>query len=130
MRLSFKHPGTFPVVAALSPAIDYYRKIEENDPVLSRMYDFDAEAARQESALLQVHALNWPRHTWFCCDPDDHRWHDSSDKLHMKLYSLGIPHVCDLETSAGGHSFEYYNHMAPTALAFLVERLEQERLRV
>ncbi len=90
----------------------------------------DAEAARQDSATLHVHALNWPRHTWFCCDPQDSRWHDSGDKLHMKLFSLGIPHEHDLETSRGGHSFDFYNHMVPAAMQFVVERLERERLRV
>ena len=48
----------------------------------------------------------------------------------MKLWSLGVPHVCDLETSGGGHGFEYYNRMAPRAIGFLVERLEQESRRM
>jgi hypothetical protein len=48
----------------------------------------------------------------------------------MKLYSLGIPHECDLETTGGGHGFDYYNRMADTSVRFLTERLEQERLRV
>lgn len=48
----------------------------------------------------------------------------------MKLYSLGIMHEHDLETSAGGHGWEYYNHMAPKALEFVAQRLDQERLRV
>jgi hypothetical protein len=48
----------------------------------------------------------------------------------MKLAALGIPHEYDLETSAGGHGFAYYNHMVSRAVAFLVERLERERLRV
>ncbi|MGE0609877.1 MAG: alpha/beta hydrolase-fold protein [Pirellulales bacterium] len=129
LRLAFRHPNIFPVAAAIAPAVDFYRRIVDRDPVLSQMYP-DAEAARQDSATLHVHALNWPRHTWFSCDPADDRWHDSADKLHMKLFSLGIPHEHDLETSAGGHSFDYYNHMAPAALQFIVDRLERERLRV
>ena len=48
----------------------------------------------------------------------------------MKLYWLGIPHDCDLQTSAGGHGWAYDNHMAPRAVGLLVERLERERLRV
>ena len=48
----------------------------------------------------------------------------------MKLWSLGVPHECDLETSGCGHSFEYYSKMAPKAIQFLVDRLEKERLRV
>jgi hypothetical protein len=48
----------------------------------------------------------------------------------MKLWSLGVPFECDLETTAGGHSFEYASHMAPRAIGFIVKSLEQERLRV
>jgi S-formylglutathione hydrolase FrmB len=129
LRFAYKYPDTFPVVAAISPAIDFHKRYYEGDPTIPEMYS-EPEAARQDTCLLQMHALNWPRHQWFCCDPTDERHHDSADRLRMKLSALGIPHERDLETSAGGHSFEYYNHMAPTALKFVAERLEKERLRV
>ena len=61
----------------------------------------DAEDARQDSALLHIHPLNWPRNQFFCCDPTDYRWHDSADRLRMKLWSLGVPFECDLDTVAG-----------------------------
>jgi hypothetical protein len=48
----------------------------------------------------------------------------------MKLSSLGVPHECDLETSAGGHGFEYYRQMAAKAMHFVVTRLQSERLRI
>jgi hypothetical protein len=41
-----------------------------------------------------------------------------------------VPHECDLETSGGGHGFEYYNRMIPRAMQFIVERLDQERRRI
>jgi S-formylglutathione hydrolase FrmB len=130
LRLAYKHPNIFPTVAAISPAIDFQKRIEEGvDPALDEMYR-DAEDARQDSALLHIHPLNWPRNQFFCCDPTDYRWHDSSDRLRMKLWSLGVPFECDLDTIAGGHSFEYCSHMAPRAIDFLAERLERERLRV
>ncbi len=129
LRFAFKHPNTFPVAAAISPAIDYQSRIREGDAVLRRMYR-DEEAARQDTATLHVHPLNWPRNLWFCCDPADPRWHESADRLRMKLYSLGIPHECDLDTTGGGHGFGYYNLQAPRAVEFLVQRLEQERRRV
>lgn len=122
LRISYKYPQVFPTVAALSPAIDFYKKYYEGDETIPLMYD-DPEAARQESAILYVHPLNWPLHQFFCCDPEDHRWWDSSDRLRMKLYSLGVPHECDLETSGGGHTFEYYGRMAPKAIGFIAERL-------
>jgi enterochelin esterase-like enzyme len=129
LRLAFKHPAKFPVAAAISPAIDYQLRWREGDETLPQMYP-DAEAARQDTATLHVHPLNWPRNLWFCCDPNDYRWHESADRLRMKLAALGIPHECDLETTAGGHGFDYYNAMAPRAVSFLVERLEKERRRV
>ena len=130
LRMAYKYPNIFPTVAAISPAIDFQKRIVEGvDPGLDLMYG-DAEEARQDSALLHIHPLNWPRNQFFCCDPTDVRWHHSVDRLRMKLWSLGVPFECDLETEAGGHSFEYASHMAERAVGFIAKRLEQERLRV
>lgn len=130
LRFSFKHPAKFPIAAAVSPAIDYQiRYYDDGEETIPLMYD-DPEQARQDTATLHVHPLNWPRNIWFCSDPADDRWHESAQRLHMKLYSLGIMHEHDLDTSAGGHGWDYYNRMAPKAVGFLAERLEQERRRV
>lgn len=129
LRIAYKNPQLFPVVVALSPAIDFQIGYYDPDSTVPSMYT-DPESARQDTATLHIHPLNWPRHQFFCCDPTDTRWWDSSDRLHMKLYSLGIPHEYDLETVGGGHGFAYYSRQAPRALQFLVERLEQERLRL
>lgn len=130
LRMAYKHPNIFPTVAAIAPAVDFQKRIIEGiDPGLDEMYR-DAEDARQDTATLHIHPLNWPRNQFFCCDPTDYRWHDSVDRLRMKLWSLGVPFECDLETIAGGHSFDYASHMAPRVVGFLAERLEKERLRV
>ena len=129
LRLAYKYPDLFPVVPAFFPAIDFQIRMEEGDRILSQMYR-DPEDARQDTATLHIHPLNWPRHQWFCCDPADVRWFDSVDRLRMKLYSLGVPYECDLETSAGGHTWEYVDHMTKQAVDFLYQGLEQERLRV
>jgi S-formylglutathione hydrolase FrmB len=129
LRLAYKYPDTFPVVAAISPAIDYQIRFKEGDANLRRMYR-DAEAVRQDTAILHIHPLNWPRHQFFCCDPTDQRWHESAQRLRMKLSSLGIPHECDLETSGGGHGFEYYNLMAEKAIGFVVAGLQREVSRI
>lgn len=129
LRLAYKHPNLFPVVAAISPAIDFHKRYNEGDETIPQMYP-DPEAARQDTATLHIHPLNWPRHQFFCCDPLDTRWWESADRLRMKLWSLGVPHTCDLETTGGGHGFAYYNRMAERAVAFLAEGLEQERRRI
>jgi S-formylglutathione hydrolase FrmB len=130
LRMAYKFPNVFPTVAAISPAIDYQKRIIEGvDPGLDWMYQ-DAEEARQDTALLHIHPLNWPRNQFFCCDPSDTRWHDSADRLRMKLWSLGVPFDCDLESTGGGHSFQYASLMAERAVGFLADRLERERLRI
>lgn len=129
LRMAFKYPRLFPVVAAISPAIDYHLRMREGDETLPGMYS-DVEAARQDTATLHVHPLNWPPHLWFCCDPTDQRWHESAERLRMKLAALGVPHECDLSTSGGGHGFEYYNRMAQRAVGHVAQSLERERLRL
>jgi S-formylglutathione hydrolase FrmB len=129
LRFAYKYPQKFPVAAAISPAIDYQQRFNEGDETIPLMYR-DPEAARQDTAILHIHPLNWPRHQFFCCDPTDERWFDSSDRLHMKLASIGVPHECDLTTIAGGHSYDYYNTMAPRAIGFIAAALEQERMRL
>jgi len=131
LRFSYKYPDLFPVVAAISPAIDYQHRLADpgEDEPLFDMYD-DPEEARQDTALLHIHPLNWPRHQFFCCDPNDDRWFDSADRLRMKLSSLGVPFEADLDTQGSGHGFGYYRQMAEKSVSFLVKALEHERLRV
>jgi len=129
LRLAYKFPDLFPVVAAVSPAIDFQLLWNEGDPALTRLYA-TAEAARQDTAILHIHPLNWPRHQYFCCDPADDRWWDGADRLRMKLSSIGIPHECDLETSTGGDQAAYAAVAAPRVVSFLYQRLERERLRI
>lgn len=124
LRIAYKHPDIFGVVAAIAPAIDYQQRIDEGDRVLAAMYR-DAEEARQDTATLHIHPLNWPRHQWFCSAPDDWQWYDSAERLRMKLYSLGVPHECDLETTADGASDVYVQTMIDPALEFITSRIDQ-----
>ena len=128
LRLAYKHPTTFPVVAALAPTIDYQSQYEE-DVNLQRMYP-DPEAVRQDTATLHVHPLNWPRHQFFCCDPAEYMWWESADRLRMKLSSLGVPHECDLDTTAQADTRAYCEAMAERTVRFLAQGLDQERLRL
>lgn len=131
LRFSYKFPNVFPIAAAISPAIDHQKRMEspEEEEPLFDMY-LDPEDCRQDTALLHIHPLNWPRHQFFCCDPADYPWADSADRLRMKLGSLGVPFECDLETVGGGHGFGYYGVMAERAISFITNALERERLRV
>lgn len=121
-QLSYRHPRTFPVVAAVSPAIDFHQLYGQNLP-LDAMFE-TVEDARQATVVLNLNPLNWPRHQWFCCDPDDIDWFDGCARLGMKLSSSGIMHERDLETRAGGHTWDYFNRMAPAAIEHIVQGLE------
>ena len=131
LRISYRHPNLFPVVAAINPDLDYQRHILTGDQVLYAMYE-EVERARQDTALLHVHPLNWPRHQFFCCDPDD--WHvfNAVDRLRMKLNATGVPFESDSQPVKGlfGRRKPYLQRGVHLAMDFILERLNKERLRV
>lgn len=121
LQLSFRDAARFPVVAAIAPAIDFHQVYGQGLP-LDEMYD-NIEDVRQATVVLNLHPLAWPRHQWFCCDPEDTDWFDGAVRLGMKLSSSGILHERDLDTSAGGHTWDYFNHMAPAAIQHIANGL-------
>jgi S-formylglutathione hydrolase FrmB len=128
LRLAFKHAPLFPAVAGIASALDYY-ELYGRGLSLDEMYD-SKEQCRQDGALLHVHPSQFPPHIFFAIDPDDADWYRGNDRLHEKLAALGVPHTCDLTTRAGGHSWDYFNHMAATVVQFLVDGLEKESRRL
>jgi pimeloyl-ACP methyl ester carboxylesterase len=128
LRLAYRHPQQFPIVAALAPAVDF-QNWHGRGLALDQMYA-SPEEARQDTATLLVNPLNWPRHQLLMCDPADAEWFEGAQRLASKLYSTGIPFESDFETTKGGHSWEYFNHLAPRVMQFLADALEQERRRL
>jgi S-formylglutathione hydrolase len=128
LRLAFKQPTLFPVVAAIAPAIEYDRLYGQGLP-LDTLYD-SKEQCRQDTVLLHIHPSRFPPHIFFCIDPDDHRWYRGNDRLHEKLNALGIPHELDLETRTGGHSWDYFDRMAERITRFIHAGLDQESRRL
>jgi S-formylglutathione hydrolase FrmB len=128
LRLAFKHPQLFPVVAAISSAIDYHELYGEGRAI-DTMYE-SKEQCRQDTALLHVPPVGYPPHIFFCIDPDDTRWFRGNDRLHEKLTALGIPHEVDLTTRAGGHSWDYFNPVADRAIRFVWTGLNLESRRL
>jgi S-formylglutathione hydrolase len=128
LRLAFKYPGTFPIAAGISSAIDFHEIYGEGTP-LDEMYD-SKEQCRQDTVTLHVSQGQPPPYLFFCIDPDDAMWHRGNDRLHEKLSALGVPHTIDFETQAGGHTWPYFERMADPALRFLVESLEKESRRL
>ena len=128
LRLAFKYPQLFPVVAAIAPAIEYHELYGQGTP-LDEMYD-SKEQCRQDTAIMHVPPHHPPPHIFFCIDPADSRWFRGNDRLHEKLNALGVPHQADLTTRAGGHSWDYFNHMAERVERFVYAGLEQESRRL
>jgi S-formylglutathione hydrolase FrmB len=137
LRIAYRHPAVFPVAAAVAPAIDFHQAMREaGDRDDGEYYDTlwqlfgDVERARQETAILHVHPLNWPRHQFFASDPADVHWHDGAARLHSKLVALGIPHTARLEPHGGGHSVAFYDAVAPALIRFVLDALDQEARRL
>jgi hypothetical protein len=128
LRFSYKYPHLFPVVAAISPVIDYHVRFGEVGDTIATMYP-DQEAARRDTVPFHIDPSRAPQHQFFCCDPADSRWWSGADRLHGTLVDSGITHDCDLMTTAGGHGFPYYTHMAGRAISFLMEGLGFEHAR-
>ncbi len=128
LRLAFKHPDVFPVVAAISPAIEYYELYGQGTPI-DEMYD-SKEQCRQDTVPMHVHPSRYPPHIFFGIDPTDAAWFRGNDRLHEKLSALGVSHEFDLTTRAGGHSWDYFNHMAERVVRFVHHGLEQESRRL
>jgi S-formylglutathione hydrolase len=128
LRIAFRHPEQFPTVAAISPAIEYHERYGQGQNV-EVMYD-SKEQCRQDTAPMHIHPSRYPPHIFYAIDPADQDWYRGCDRLHEKLNALGVPHTADLSTRAGGHSWDYFNHMAERVVRFLAAGLEQESRRL
>ena len=128
LRLAFRHPRTFPIVAAVAPLLDHHDWYGSGTS-LDELYD-SKEQCRQDSALLHIHPSHFPPHLFFCVDPADALWFRGNDRLHDKLAALGVPHECDLTTSGGGHTWDYFNRMADRAVRFVEGGLREMSRRL
>ncbi len=137
LRLAYRHPAVFPIAGAIAPAIDFHQAMREaGDRDDGECYDTlwqlfgDVERARQDTAILHVHPLNWPRHQCFASDPDEIHWHDGAARLHGKLGALGIPHLALLEPRGGGHGEAFEDRVAADVMAFVLDAFDKESRRV
>ena len=123
LQLAYRFARDFPVVATISPAIDFHNWHGRGLPIDDMFAN--KEAARQATATLQLHPLNWPRHQLLVCDPADEEWFEGCERLSSKLYSSGIPFESDFKSTNGGHCWDYFDLMAGPVMKFVAERLEQ-----
>lgn len=128
LQLTYRNARQFPIVAAVSPIIDFHRLWGRGLP-LDEIFP-DEEAARQETVILHLHPMNWPRHQLLLCDPTDRDWLEGVQRLAGKMSSSGILFESDFETTGGGHSWDYFNAVAPKVIAFLADAFQKEAFRI
>ena len=128
LQLAYRHARQFPVVAAVSPKVDF-ENWHGHGTSLDEIFP-DREAARQRTATLQLNPLDWPRHQLLLCDPADEYCIDGVRTLASKLSSTGIPFEHDFESTHGGYGWNYANAMADRVIDFLARGLDDMRRRL
>jgi S-formylglutathione hydrolase FrmB len=128
LRLGFKYAGRFPVVASVAGAFDVQEYFGRGTP-LDGMYR-SREACRQDTAILHLRPPDVPPHIGFVCDPTDELWFRGNDRLAEKLSAYGMPFTADLTTTAGGHSWAYFDAMADWLAGYVVAGLQNSARRL
>lgn len=121
LQLAYRQARRFPNVVAISPKIDF-ETWWGHGTSLDMLFS-DREAARQRTAILQLHPLNYPKNQLLLCDPADYYCIDGVLTLASKLSSTGIPFEHDFESRHGGFGWNYANAMASRAVEFMAARL-------
>jgi pimeloyl-ACP methyl ester carboxylesterase len=124
LRLAFKHPKLFPVVAAVAPVLEYHH-LYGWGTALDTMYD-SKEQCRQDTAIMHVPPSHPPPYIFFSIPPDDPRWYRGADRLHEKLKALGVEHEIDFTTGAGRLSWDYFDHMAEHVERYVYSGLQEQ----
>lgn len=121
LQLVYRYARQISVVVAISPKVDF-ETWYGHGTTLDEIFP-NREAARQATATLHIHPLNWPKHQLLLCDPADYYCFDGVQTLASKLSSTGIPFDTDFETSHGGFGWAYANAMAPRVIEYLAQHL-------
>ena len=127
LQLAYRHARTFPVVAAVAPIVDFHVLYGRGGP-LDELFD-STEAARQQTATLHIHPLNWPPEQLIICDPADMSRYEGCERLFSKLSSMGIPFDSDLTFSSAGDGQEILPQAVRRCLSFLSDGLKRIRKR-
>ena len=117
LQLAYRNARQFSIVVAISPKVDF-ESWHGHGTSLDEIFP-DRESARQATATLHIHPLNWPKHQLLLCDPADIYCFDGVQTLASKLSSTGIPFQTDFESTHGGFGWNYANAMAKVVVEFL-----------
>ena len=94
--MALRRPRLFPVAASLDGAFDFHEHFGRGTS-LDELYP-SREHARQDTAILQVQAHEWPPHLYFACSPAS-EWYRGNDRLSEKLTAMGVPHRAELDSA-------------------------------
>ncbi len=122
LQLAYRHARQFPVVVAISPKVDF-ETWWGHGTSLDTIFD-DQEAARQRTAILHLHPLNYPKHQYLLCDPNDVYCFDGVLMLASKLSSSGVPFEQELNATHGGFGWTYANAMAQRAIEYIAMKIQ------
>ncbi|MFP6768618.1 MAG: alpha/beta hydrolase-fold protein, partial [Planctomycetaceae bacterium] len=107
LGLAYRHAREFPVVAAISPAVDFHELHGLGFPLDG--WCESIEAARQHTGPLHLNPLSWPTHQLLACDTDDGDWFQSVERLVEKLNSSGIAFTSAFDSHRLGHCWDYFD---------------------
>ena len=122
LQLAYRHARKFTIVAAISPKVDF-ETWYGHGTTLDQIFP-NREAARQSTAVLHIHPLDWPKHQLLLCDSADQYCIDGVHTLASKLSSTGIPFESDFESTHGGFGWAYANAMGPRVIEFIAKHIQ------
>ena len=128
LNMSYRSARQFPVVAAISAAIDFH-EYQPSEPALGEVFE-TVEAARQETATLHLHPLNWPLSQRIACDPADRLWFDGCERVASKLGSSGIPFDRDFHTTTRGDRKLYDIQQLRLSIEYVFKNLPATALQL
>lgn len=117
LQLAYRRPRDFPAVAAIDPAIDFH-ELHGRRTVIDDLFP-TREAARQQTAILRMQGIGWPRRQLIVADPHGF-WFEGAERLEMKLRSIGVPAASDFTQTARGDGRRFFEQQAARAVDFLL----------
>ncbi|MGC1272544.1 MAG: hypothetical protein WBC44_02465, partial [Planctomycetaceae bacterium] len=117
LQLAYRRPREFPVVAAVNPAIDFH-ELHGSGTSIDDLFP-TCEAARQQTAILRMQGVGWPRRQLLLADRRNF-WFNGADRLDMKLRSMGIPLESDFTATTDGDGRRFFERHVARAVEFLV----------
>ncbi len=121
LNLAYRSARQFPVVAAISAAVDFHL-YQGSEPALNEVFE-SVEAARQETATLHLHPLNWPLFQRIACHPADPLWFEGCERLASKLGSSGIPFDRQFSSLPVFDRTTFESRQLPLSIDYVVQNL-------